>query len=258
VTTDIALAETKGTAMSESKRPILGLAIAAFALVMGQQKAAAAFFDYSNPGIQSITLANLTSAGFASYGPGAAISSAYDIAPTGSGGDGHIVSQVMYSSSLNLYAYMYQVQVSSTANPGDVSRLEVGWTQNGYAAFNNGSGNRYAYEMDDITGMDALFGATTADTLHEVQGYNTSSLSRLDMSYDPTVLVSGTNSQVVVVFSQLQPYVGTAAGLLDGSDAQLLPLVYSPVPEPASIVVMGLGGVGVFGFYRRRQRTRVV
>jgi len=222
----------------------------------------------------SLTYNQLLGDGFAAFN--APLTSTFDFTPATSPPDGKIVSQVYFNAGAGLYAYLYQVQVSPSAVIGVSNTVhDVNFNfQNGTFATHIiapagtasfGVGNDYAIDSNGA-GPGTVPGAFSLNNLIGTGSSQGTDHDRYSIQFptgqSPTgILNDGHNSDIMVVFTTRSPTVLPIVSADDsGSTLLNFPLTYAPsnpVPEPASVVVMGLGGLGLLAGYRRRQRQQV-
>jgi len=242
--------------------------------------------------LPEVTLADLTNAGFQAIDGVKTMRTAYDFSPdtspaprVGTDPDGYIASTVLANGS-GVYAYLYQVQALSPASH-QVSSVQVSWGPNDFQTASLGTHtNQYAYQIAGTTvgasgyfqvdgdGLDVtkfVFGSSgTGGTLRRLgelevnqDDGNGSELTdqniHADMNIPTTTSPQRIATTIWVVFSKAAPGQ-VLASMIDGTPTSVslttAPMVYSPTPEPASVVLFGIAGVGLAGssLYRRLRR----
>lgn len=184
----------------------------------------------------------------------------------GSGNDGLLVSQVFTQTTApgSLYAYVYQIQVSSSSGVQDVTPLSVNWKA-AFAAFTGfgypaGStpGTDHVYEITSgIGSADPLFNSTSLVTATDAFGTDFKSATFDFPNHGAGVLGPGTNSDLLVLFSTIGPTfipVKNIGSDIGSSNPQ--PSAFAPAPEPSAMALWSISGVGLAaGVFIRRFRV---
>jgi len=258
------------------KRMLFRLGAVAILFLAGVASIARA--DYSTTSADQISWSTFTGQFTVVDGP---TSSPYKF--LASGEKGNIVSAAYENSSSGIYAYLYQIQVTS----GTAHQLLVNWnpiatfvqfpppattlptppsTGGGFNPAASGSGGDGAiYEITSGSPTGPFVGLASlmmkrSNFIDAIQPTG-SVAGALELNYSG--LSTGDYSAIAVVFSTAVPVFGPVGGMTEGSsalDPHTYPNVWQPgvVPEPSAAALWGLGVLSlVVAAGYRRLRARV-
>lgn len=191
--------------------------------------------------------AELTSSAWLNYfpnnfGAGALISVPFSI--DGDANSGNVWSGVTQSISGNQYTYFYSINVNGDTTH-TLSGISLVWGFDPPLSFDFGSGSQTSWYGLASDGWNSLL----VDNIVP----NTASYSTSDgvLRWQFLGLGAGDMSAFLIVLSDQPP--GLVPGsILDGTDNRLSGDIYAPVPEPATMLLLGSGLLGI-GVYARRK-----
>jgi len=147
---------------------------------------------------------------------------------------------------------------ADTANPTDVKLGTVSYTDTSGSAFGSVPfSTNYTYTLNitgasntvDVTGN--LSGTITGGTSGDSANTNPSFPSSIA---PPTVTIGGQQFVVIATAGKYFNAPGSPPSLGTG-EAGGFTIQLKAVPEPASMVLMGIGGLGTLGLFLRRRKT---
>ena len=189
------------------------------------------------------------------YGP--VISAEIDIGNDGIN-DGKVWSAVVQSLDEDYFMYLYSIELyddpDNNSNTTHVIKaLSVNWGPIAPLAFDfDGAGSTTYSALDD-----SWYG-THSDGWNDIwvndnwpQGGADYSGGTVSWSWFGAPVAEGTQSSWVMTMSQYEPNI-VVPNILDGGPPESLGQVYSPVPEPATMLLLGSGLIGLGALGRKK------
>jgi hypothetical protein len=155
------------------------------------------------------------------------------------------VREVVIRQADNTLAFAYQVNLTGVIGSGDIGRVSggsfAGWTTN---VAQSATGLALVPGTGFTLGTEASISATRSGGVGDTVSFN----------FNSGVFLAPMTSFVVYVRTNAKSYRAGTIGVIDSGGQTVNG--FAPGPEPSSMVLAGLGAIGLVGYGIRRRKAR--